>query len=265
MTEGFLKLVRGEPVKWLMANHPWAYLLLNLIALRACRSLPNSDGLEIGEALIGDWEAIGATRGQYRHAIIILQKENHIKIIETNRNRKKATNGTTTRGTKVKFISSTIWDTNPETNNHCNNHRTTTEQPLNNHEEEVKKIRSKEKEEEDNAQSAAPLRSKDSLSFDFQKWEFVGITEQDIADWKAIYPHIDIQVEKTKATQWLKNNPSKNNKKLWRKYLTGWFGRANDSTENKKAYRASAGGALQDRRTKDIHGNPVESPHTGRF
>lgn len=135
-SEKFLKLIRSDYTQWLMKKYPWAYLLLNLIALRACRSLPNSDGLKIGEALIGDHESIGATRGQYRHALTVLEKERAIEIIETCRNRKKATTGTTTIGTKVKLLDRRVWNINSECNNHRNNHPTTTEQPPNNQEEE---------------------------------------------------------------------------------------------------------------------------------
>jgi hypothetical protein len=265
VAEGFLKLIRSDYVKWLMKNYPWAYLLLNLIALRACRSLPNNDGLQIGEAFIGDWDAIGATRGQYRHALKILYKEKIIEIIETNRTRKKATTGTTTEGTKVKILNSIIWDINQEDNNHCNSHSTTTEQPLNDHEQEV--LRSKEiKEEEDKeyARTAKrPRTTNDILFFDPEKGEYVGITEKDLTDWRTIYPHIDLSVELTKSITWLKSNPSKSKKSLWRKFLTNWLNRANDTAHNKKAYAAA--GAGPDRRTKDINGNPVENQHKGKF
>lgn len=247
-----------------MSHHPWAYLLLNLIALRACRALPNPDGLEIGEALIGDWNAIGATRGQYRHALKILQKEKHINISETNRNRQKATTGTTTKGTKVKLLNSVIWDTNPEHNNHCHDHRTTTEQPRRRN-EEVKNGISNDIPNKVRPRTAKRPRSVDALSFDHESWSFTGITEKDVADWKLMYPHIDIQVETLKAAQWFKNNQSKSRRSSYRKYLTGWFGRENERIENKKAYRSGAGSIAQDRRTKDIDGNPVDSPHTGRF
>jgi hypothetical protein len=126
-------------------------------------------------------------------------------------------------------------------------------------------ISKKENALRDEAHPASPIRSKDSLTFNFDKWEFEGISEKDIANWKLMYSHIDIQVETLKAAQWLKNNPSKAGKKNWRKYLTGWYGRSNDSLENKKAYRSAAAGTSQDRRTKDIHGNPIKSRAEGLF
>jgi hypothetical protein len=115
------------------------------------------------------------------------------------------------------------------------------------------------------AQTAARLRSKDVLSFDFQKWEFVGITEKDQADWKLMYPHLNLSVEALKEAQWLKNNQSKSNKKSFRKYLTGWYGRANDAIENKKAFRSAASSGYGDRRTKNKDGTPIHSTAEGLF
>lgn len=145
------------------------------------------------------------------------------------------------------------------------NQQTTNRQPTDNHKDRSKKDISNDISNEEEARRAPRPHLKDSLSFNFEKMEFEGISEKDIAEWKLIYPHIDLQIEILKATNWLKSNPSKSNKKNWRKYLTGWLGRTNDSIENKKAYRTAASGTTQDRRTKDINGNPVESPHKGRF
>jgi len=66
MNGGFLKLVRGRDVEDLFRD-PLAYTLLSLIAYRARRSEGfNVNGLELGEALIGDHESVGMTRKQYR-------------------------------------------------------------------------------------------------------------------------------------------------------------------------------------------------------
>jgi len=251
---------------WLAVNHPNAFILLYFIARRARRIPGLIDGLEVGMAKIGDWEKIGLSRQNYRTALKILTQYKFVEILETNRNRKKSTTGSTTEGTLVRLLDISIWDINIESPNHRPNHCPTTDQPLTNHEEERRrKDISNDISKEEDAQPAPQLRTKDSLIFNFDTWKFDGITEQDAAEWKLMYAHIDHHVEMLKAAQWLKNNPSKSNKKQWRKYLTGWFGRANDSIENKKAYRSAFGGPTQDRRTKDIHGIPVDSPHTGRF
>lgn len=142
----FIKFIPSEESDYLQENHPNAFLLLCLIAKRARRISGQPDGLEIGEAHIGDYEKAGLnTRGQYRHALEILIGRAHIKKVETCRTRKKATTGATTEGTKVKLLRSDVWDINSDCSNHHDNHRTTTEQPPNNHEQERTRKNKKEK------------------------------------------------------------------------------------------------------------------------
>ena len=144
MSKRFIKFNPGDEADWLQENQPNAFLLLVQIAKRARRTTGLPDGLEIGEALIGDFKKAGIdTRGKYRHALAVLEKRAHIKIIENCRNRQKATTGTTTIGTKVTLLTSSVWDVNINIDNHPHDHRTTTEQPPNNHEQERNK---KEKE-----------------------------------------------------------------------------------------------------------------------
>ena len=129
VSKRFIKLNPCEATLWLMAKHPNAYLLLNLVAIRAERIPNHPSGLEVGESLIGDHEAIGATRQEYRTALKVLVRMKYLTISETCRNRKKVTTGITTVGTKVKLLNSDIWDINIEEDNHRINHRATTEQP----------------------------------------------------------------------------------------------------------------------------------------
>lgn len=95
--------------------------------------------------------------------------------------------------------------------------------------------------------------------------KFENISDNDLSSWRSAYPDIDISKEITRAEQWLLANPTKTRKKLWRKFLLGWFARSNEKAENKKAYRSQAGGGKLDRRTKNIDGSPVESPADGLF
>lgn len=260
MCKRFLKLnLDNEEADFLAIHHPNAFILLYFIARRARRIPDQPDGLKVGECHIGDWEKIGLSRQNYRTALKILCAKKFVEILETNRTRKKSTTGLTTEGTKVKLLNSTIWNINTESPNHSTNHCLTTDQPLPNHEQERRRIISISDDIDYNARTAKRPRSKDFLSFDFEKWEFIGITEKDMSDWKLMYPHIDIQVETLKAAQWLKNNPSKSGKTHWRKYLTGWLGRSNDSVENKKAFRVASGGSTPDRRTKNMDGTPIKS------
>lgn len=266
MAERFLKFIPSEEAFWLMQHKPNAFNLLTHIANTARRINGHPDGLLIGQCHLQTWTFYGLTEQQYRTAKQILVQRKHIIIIETNRTRKKSTTGLTTASTLVQLCSTTIWDINPEDVNDRINVRPTTDQRLTNDKQEgIRKDISNDISKEEDAQPAAQLHTKDSLSFNFEKMEFEGISEKDMAEWKLMYPHIDLQVEILKAAQWLRNNPSKSKKTLWRKYLTGWLGRTNDSIENKKAYRTAAGGPAQNRSTRDIHGNPVANAYEGKF
>jgi hypothetical protein len=148
MSKSYIQLARSEKVEWLLATHPNAFLLLTLIALRARRTRNSPDGLEIGECHIGDYEKAGIeSREKYRNALELLEKLGTIKKVETCRTRKKATSGTTTKGTKVKLLNSEFYDINMEIDNHQSNHRATTEQPPSNHEQECNNVRMEKKQQ----------------------------------------------------------------------------------------------------------------------
>lgn len=271
MSERFIKFIPSEESFWLIHNKPNAFRLLTHIANTARRFNGHPDGLTLGQCHLQHWIKYDLTEREYRTAKEILIKRKHIIIIETNRTRKKSTTGTTTSSTLVQLLESGVWDINPEIIDDRKDDRTTTDRRLTDDKQERRRIDiSNDISNEGNAlragtHPASPIRAKDLLIFNFETWEFEGITEKDIADWRVMYPHIDITVETLKAAQWLKNNPSRNNKKHWRKYITGWFGRANDTIENKKAYRVAGTTAGTDRRTKNMDGTPIKSRAEGLF
>jgi len=139
MCQKYIKFIRGQEANFLISK-PFVFALLALIAERARRVNGLPDGLEIGECYVGDHKAFGASRKQYRTALEFLIMRKHVEKIETCRNRKKSATGTTTIGTKVKLISSTVWDINPEDDGHRKGHRGATEGPrrrMNKKEKEV--------------------------------------------------------------------------------------------------------------------------------
>jgi hypothetical protein len=257
----FLKFIPSPEAFWLLHNKPNAFRLLTHIANTARRTHSNHDGLTIGQCHLQHWTTYNLTEREYRTAKDVLVSLKHIKIIDTNRTRQKSTTGTTTRSTLVEICSTTIYDINSETNDDIKDDRTTTER------RQTRKNKNEEEEEyKDIAQSAPRRRKKDSLSFDFETWKFVGITQEDREDWKLMYPLISLEIEIIAAAHWLKDNPSKSNRTLWRRYLNGWLKRNNEWAANKKAYQSGKGGFQgTDRRTKDVEGNPVENQYKGKF
>jgi hypothetical protein len=160
----------------------------------------------MGEALIGDYQSAGIqTRGEYRHALDILILNKILIKVETCRNRKKATTGTTTTGTKVRLLDSTICDINLEDNNHRNNHRTTTEQPPNNHEEEAKErknIKKSEKESEKEKVASPPPSLASSPPF------CVKNTEEDLKVLMIFVSENNLSIRQHVLGDWLKKYES---------------------------------------------------------
>ncbi len=123
--KGFVMLYRGEEIDDLIRDHK-AHALLTLIALRArYANSPRLDGLKIGQALIGDWEAVNLTRGQYRAALKRLVAHGYITTLGV-RSTKKGERGTiaTITNDSIFSITGPIQPSNDHQNNH---HPTVTE------------------------------------------------------------------------------------------------------------------------------------------
>jgi len=202
MSERFIKFYPCDELQWLLLNHSNAFLLLSLIATRARRFNGAPDGLIIGDALIGcsDLEP-SLTRQNFRTALDKLVEFNYVKIISNGKRffeREKSTINITIKGTLVNLCKSTIYDINPEVANQRVNQRLTNDQPTGNHEQERRRDISYDISQEDarsaDTHPASPIRAKDLLTFNFQKLEFEGIEEKDVADWRIMYPHIDLKV-----------------------------------------------------------------------
>ena len=130
MSKIFIKYICSQESEYLAMRYPMASALLQIIVLRARRKEGYPDGLKPGECFIGDWKDWDMTEQQYRTAKKILVERGHIEIVETNRNRlcSNSTTGATTRGTKVRLISTKVYDLNINIVNDSINDRATTEQ-----------------------------------------------------------------------------------------------------------------------------------------
>ena len=70
-----------------------------------------------------------------------------------------------------------------------------------------------------------------NVQFDFTNRIWTGITEEDLKQWKAAFPAVDIETELKSAAQWAFDNPNKK-KKNWRRFLTNWFCRRQEKGGN---------------------------------
>lgn len=106
---GFIMFNRSPEADELLAD-PLAFVLLAQIARRArWRITFSRDGLEIGEALIGDHKSLGMTRAEYRKRLDRLEEWGQIATRKTN------------KGTVAKLVSSLVFDINGETGIEKNN------------------------------------------------------------------------------------------------------------------------------------------------
>jgi len=213
MSERFIKFIPSEKTEWLIKKNSYAFCLLCLIASRARRYSGHLDGLEIGEAHIGNWKSYGMSQQNYRTAKDLLCKLNIIKIIETNRNRKNPTTGVTTLGTKVKLLNSDIWDINIESANDSSNDDLTTPQ---------RRTRKKERKKEEEQASCA-------IFFDRVSSSFVGITQKDRDAWQVAFPHVNLDREFLIMRSWLLSEKGQERKGT-RQFIDKWISQAHTTT-----------------------------------
>lgn len=121
MAETFVKAIRAPEGFDLIKKSRNAFILLYVIAQRARRTKDEVNGLDIGEAMIGDYKEYGLTRMNYRSAIALLVRHHYVTI--------KATN----KGTIAKIIDKSIYDINIDEDNQQKNHEVTIDQPSSNH------------------------------------------------------------------------------------------------------------------------------------
>lgn len=168
---GFVKMVRNHGLLSVLKKRPSAFCLLALIALRAKRtSDADFEGLNVGEAFVGDYDAYGVTQQVYRTDKKWLEKWGLVTFRST------------ARGTVAKLVSKEFFDINaqepttdptsifPEekhtspTNTLTGDQRTTHEQATTNKNEEEKKERIKSRLKRFKSQSHAPAQSNDFSS-----------------------------------------------------------------------------------------------------
>jgi hypothetical protein len=141
MSNGFIKYNRSDSAKNL-ESRPNENHLLSVIARRVSRNGNPVKGVEIGEALIGDFENLGLKRQPYRTAIANLKKWGYITT--------RATNKTTyARLCNTDIYDCNIFSTNQQTNQPLTNKPTSEqppEQPTANHYQELKKKEVKKEE-----------------------------------------------------------------------------------------------------------------------
>ena len=130
----WFKAIRSDDADELTRANPLALVLAHAIAKRTWRGEGfNAAGCKLGEALVGDYRALGMSRQKHRTALAQLVKW---KFVTTH---------TTNRGTYATLIDTRLFDPLNITGNHPNSHRPTTKQPPPNHQATTNENEKKEK------------------------------------------------------------------------------------------------------------------------
>ncbi|MDI6450137.1 hypothetical protein [Anaerobaca lacustris] len=132
---GFIKLMRSDATRELLRDGP-AFQLLTQIALRAKRTNDfNVHGLQIGQALIGDYASCGLTRRKYRTAMAHLERYGLARFQATH------------RGTIATLLDITIYDINEEQASPHSDQRPANKRPTEGHQAATIKNEKNEKKE----------------------------------------------------------------------------------------------------------------------
>lgn len=145
---GFIKLMRSDATRELLRDGP-AFQLLTQIALRAKRTNDfNVHGLQIGQALIGDYASCGLTRRKYRTAMAHLERYGLARFQATH------------KGTIATLLDVTIYDINEEQASQRSDQRPANKRPTEGHQAAtIKNEKKEEKEKKGKAHHGGSSRS----------------------------------------------------------------------------------------------------------
>ncbi len=215
----WVRLMCSEETNELLKRHPFALLLLLMIAVRAKWKNCQVTNLKAGQSFIGDWEDAGLrSESQYRHAKKILKTAGLATFRGTN------------KGTIATITNTMIFSISPEADNGPGNPPGTIQQRTNNDPATTNHTDIRKHGNTDTASNGTRSGSKPPKQSDI-RWSpeegFAGITPNDHSRWKTAYPAIDLPRQIAAAGEWLRGNPDKPKKNV-RLFLTNWFNRTQE-------------------------------------
>lgn len=274
----FIKFIPSEESDFLRRNYPNAFLLLSLIAERARRISNQSDGLQIGDAMIGDHSSSGLSRQQHRTAIEKLVEFGHIEIVYNGKKflkREKSTIKITIIGTLVNLKHSRIWDINIYDTNHSINQRATNEQPTSNHEQErIRKNKIEEEEQKEHIVAFSFSSDQKVLDFSTEAQEVLKKANSKNSLVKKIDYREEVFLQEVEYEKLL-NQHGQSVTDLLLDKLNNY--KLSSGKKYKSDYHAILGWVLDDynksfksnikneRKTLDAKGNPVKNQYEGMF
>lgn len=76
--------------------------------------------------------------------------------------------------------------------------------------------------------TTAKPQSAPSIMWDQSSGKWSGITTGDIESWVEAYPAVNVSTQLVRMCEWLKSNPSKAKRKMWRRFITNWLSRSQE-------------------------------------
>lgn len=194
--KGFVALWRSPELFEMLTKKRYhnAFLLLSLIATRARYSGSSSlNGLQVGQALVGDFKSCGLSRKEYRVALKFLATRQFVAT--------KATN----KGTIATLLDNPIYQYEFNGNGQQKGHQGATKGPPEGHQGATNNKENKETKKQGNNVASSEVDS------DF------------IAQQQILFPHLNVEQEEGKAKAWISARPGR---KFTRRFFVGWLNRA---------------------------------------
>lgn len=84
-----------------------------------------------------------------------------------------------------------------------------------------------ERKKEKKKKEEVDARARETISFDYEKAAFVGLTDEQVTQWAEAFPAVDVPLEIKRAAAWLDANPA-NRKRNLKRFLVNWLARAQE-------------------------------------
>ena len=212
--DAFIKLIRSDKTFSLLKRDN-DFRLLCFIAMRVSRNGNEIEGLEPGEAKMGDYQNYGMSRQQYRTALKNLKKFNFLTTKATN-------NGTIVKLVNTEVLDVNVNDTNQQVNHPIqptanqqatNSQPASNQQPTTNKKEKIKEDKELKNVESENAFKLEIWKFKNDYDHELLKKFYLHFSE-----WNRSKTKMKFESEKTwelnkRLAKWKSNNYGNKSKK----------------------------------------------------
>lgn len=183
---------------------------------------------------------VGLSHQKGRTAFAYLVKSNRITSVSTN------------KGTIVTICNWHLYQLGEDEGNQQTKPRVTHAQPMGNHSKEVVEVEALKN------KNKTVTTTKISWT---QESSWAGITEKDMAGWREAYPACDIERLLLAMQEWLISNPVRSKKSNWRKFITTWLSKEQDSGGEHRGHSYAKPNTQRQTRASKEHDENITIPN----